>query len=63
MFQSGVRRSKPHWVDTQLARLLEPTLLQVAQTPDLWVIVYTPLPGTDTGAKLQGVVVTTTPSE
>ena len=35
---------------------LEPTLLQVGQTPDLWMIVYTPLPGTDTAAKLQRLI-------
>ena len=32
---------------------LHPTPLQVAQTPDLWMIVYTPVPGTDTAARLQ----------
>jgi transcriptional regulator with XRE-family HTH domain len=32
---------------------LEPTLLQVAQAPDLWMIVYTPGPGKDTLARLQ----------
>ena len=33
--------------------VLQPTPLQVAQRPDLWLIVHTPLPGTDTAAKLQ----------
>jgi transcriptional regulator with XRE-family HTH domain len=32
---------------------MQPTLLQVAQAPDLWMIVYTPEPGTDTAARLQ----------
>ena len=32
---------------------IQPTLLQVAQAPDLWMIVYTPAPGTDTAAHLQ----------
>ena len=32
---------------------MQPTLLQVAQAPDLWMIVYTPTPGTDTAARLQ----------
>jgi transcriptional regulator with XRE-family HTH domain len=35
---------------------LEPTLLQLGQTPDLWMITYTPLPGTDTAARLQRLV-------
>jgi transcriptional regulator with XRE-family HTH domain len=33
--------------------VMQPTLLQVAQTPDLWMIVYTPVPGTETAARLQ----------
>jgi hypothetical protein len=33
--------------------MLEPTLLQVAQAPDLWMIGYTPSLGTDTGARLR----------
>jgi transcriptional regulator with XRE-family HTH domain len=33
--------------------MMEPTFLQLAQTPDLWMIVYTPLPGTETAARLQ----------
>lgn len=32
---------------------MRPTLLQVAQTPDLWMIVYTPIPGSETGNRLQ----------
>jgi transcriptional regulator with XRE-family HTH domain len=38
----------------QVGRLdLRLTLLQVAQTPDLWMMVYTPAPGTDTAERLQ----------
>jgi transcriptional regulator with XRE-family HTH domain len=33
--------------------VLQPTILQVAQTPDLWMMVYTPAPGTNTEVKLQ----------
>ncbi len=32
---------------------LRATPLQVAQAPDLWMIVFTPAPGTDTGSKLE----------
>jgi len=38
----------------QLGRLvLQPTILPLAQTPDLCMMVYTPTPGTNTEAKLQ----------
>ena len=33
--------------------LLQATPLQLAQTPDLWMIVYTPVAGTDTTTRLQ----------
>jgi len=32
---------------------LEPSVPRMAQAPDLWMLVYTPAPGTDTGATLQ----------
>jgi len=32
---------------------LRATPLQVAQAPDLWMLVFTPVPGTDTGLKLE----------
>jgi hypothetical protein len=38
---------------------LEPTLLQVAPASDLWMIVYTPTPGTDTAAKLRRLMAET----
>jgi hypothetical protein len=38
--------------------VMRATPLQVAQAPDLWMIVYTPAPDTDTSTRLQQLLKT-----
>ena len=50
----GTPQSAKLMAHHEVGRLeLEPSLLQVAQTPDLWMLVYTPMAGTATASRLQ----------